>query len=209
MAYTRDWDTEVLNTPPGTRDSDEIDDAIREFKVDLDERLRDMVWDLADDPVQVKVPGINVDGSQNIKVPAVDGRLMLNLQFDAASYIVKPTAVSQGGNWIASIPVPRGTTIHSVGFNVARKTIGAAVTCSVIKVQNATGIASPIPTVLFSGGAVVNANIQGVSAGVIDTLIDSGTDVLLRVDIAADGASVDNSFLASVDVAYYVAGVTP
>lgn len=209
MAYTRDWDTEVLNTPPGSRDSDEIDDAIREFKVDINERLADMVYDPSADPVQIKVPGINIDGSQNVKVPAVDGRLMLNLQFDSTSYIVKPTAISQGGNWIASIPVPRGTTIRAVGFNVARKTLGATVTCSVIKVQNGTGIASPIPTVLFSGGAIVSANIQGVSSGVIDTLIDSGTDVLLRVDIAADGASVDNSFLASVDVATIAAGVTP
>ena len=36
MAFTRGWDN---TTPPGTRDADEIDDIIRELKVDLYERL--------------------------------------------------------------------------------------------------------------------------------------------------------------------------
>lgn len=51
MAYTRSWSDA---TPAGTRAANQIDDAIREFKVDLHERMDDIVDDWAADPVVVQ-----------------------------------------------------------------------------------------------------------------------------------------------------------
>lgn len=52
MTYTRMWSDD---TPLGSRDADEIDDCIREFKIDLHERMTDLLgadgdWG-ADDPI--------------------------------------------------------------------------------------------------------------------------------------------------------------
>lgn len=64
MAYTRSWNDA---TPAGTRAANQIDDAIREFKVDVHERMDDVVDDWTADPV---VPKDSITGK-------VDGKYLL------------------------------------------------------------------------------------------------------------------------------------
>jgi len=61
MAYTRSWNDA---TPAGTRAANQIDDAIREFKVDVHERMDDIVDDWTADPV---VPQGAVSGAKDGK----------------------------------------------------------------------------------------------------------------------------------------------
>ncbi len=207
MAYVYTW-AQILNLL-GSRDSDEIDDSSREAKAGFDERFRDILWDVEADPWQVKVPGVNVDGTQSVRLTPPLGALLNSLTFDVATFSAKPTAVSVGGVWIAAIPIPRGSTIKSANFVVSRKTAGATVTCKIVKVENAAGTAAPIPTVVASTGAAISANMQNVSPGVITGTIGTLEDYLLVCEITADGADVLNSQLHAVDVFYNVAGVTP
>lgn len=61
MPYTRPWSD---STPPGSRNANEIDDAIREFKVDVHERMDDIVVDWTSDPIVLDIGGtfVNVKG---------------------------------------------------------------------------------------------------------------------------------------------------
>ena len=208
MAYTTLWAT-ILNLL-GTRDADEIDDASREARAGLEERFNDIIWGgAASDPWKIKVPGVNVDGTQNMKLTGPLGAVLSNLVLDASTYAVKPNAVAAGGVWICSLPLPRGSTLKAAIFNVSRKTIGATVTCKIVKVEQPTGSAAPSPTVIASSGGLVDANIQAVNPGAVTEIITQSNDYFVVCEITGDGADVLNSQLHSVDLAYYVAGVTP
>lgn len=51
MPYTRSWNPSTMLL--GARDSDEIDDAVRDFARDIDERFADVMIDPTADPVQL------------------------------------------------------------------------------------------------------------------------------------------------------------
>jgi hypothetical protein len=199
VAYTRTW-TQVLNLL-GSRDADEIDDASREAKVDFTERFTDILYDVEADPWKVRIPGVAIDGTANMRILPVLGELIANLQFDVSTYFARPTAVSIGGVWVCSLPIPRGSTIIGVGFSVFRNTAGATVTCKLVKVEPGGS-----QTVVATQGAPVFAGQQEVSLGVLSEQITDLADYLLVAEIVTDGVSVTNAQLAAVNVAYKVAG---
>lgn len=199
MPYTRPWDQ--VHNLQGGRDADEIDDHDREAHLDLSERLADVLYDVAADPWKVKIPGVAIDGTANVRLPAVMGVLIANLQFDVGTYFARPAALGAGGVWVCGIPVQRGSRIQGVTFSVFRNTAGATVTCKVVKVE-----AGGIQTVVATQGAPVFAGQQEVSLTGMDEQINDLADYLLVVEMVTDGASLTNAQLAVANVFYKVSG---
>jgi hypothetical protein len=59
--YTQAWS--LVNFLLGTRDADEIDEASRETHRDLEERFKDILYDVEADPWKIKVPGVSITGN--------------------------------------------------------------------------------------------------------------------------------------------------
>lgn len=171
MPYTRAWNNA---TPPGTRAAKEIDDAIREFKVDVDERLETLIdptTTIDDDPLVLK-PGIT---------GTVTGRKMVY-----PPYLVQPInddddvsyadGYFQGdnntGHLTAYMPItiPVGYVITLFEF-YADKIAGASVTGRLLSRLLATGGAGTLDSgdIVRSAAGVGVASSAALSHTVLDT----------------------------------------
>lgn len=177
MAYTRDWATEVIGTPLGSRDSDEIDDSIREFKVDLDERFADIVKDPAADPWEAKplASQIRYPWSLGYAV-SVSGTLGVGSQ-------VNPVGASAAAVVYVPVIVPVGMRLVDVKFrlNVAS---GAAANGTVTK-TDVTGAISFVgaPAVAVGAGWI------DVSIGAVSELCAAGSSFLATVTLNNSGGT--------------------
>jgi hypothetical protein len=199
MAYTRDWATEVLGRPLGSRDSDEIDDAMREFRVDLNERLTDILQDPAAFPWVLKIPGTGVDQSYNIRIPAAGGHIVSGLVFDPALGGVKPTSAGGSGKWVCSLQVPRTIHVKAAVFSALRASPGI-VTAKIVRVSAPTG-GAPTVTVLATDSASASlVTVQGIVLAGLDEELGVSNDLFFEVDITGDGGSADDTIFYAVDI---------
>ena len=142
MSPTRDWATQFLGTPLGSRDSDEIDDAIRELKVDLNERLPGIVKDVNAFPWQPNiVPGLV---TQIIRYPWHIGWIQTS-----GTVVYGPNYVSIADAGLTSkvwmpVPVLVGFRITKIAFRWMRNGLTAGMTGELFKTYaSGTSIANP------------------------------------------------------------------
>lgn len=142
MPYTRAWNEA---TPAGTRAANQIDDAIRELKVDIRERMETTLvvdWDV--DPVVAK-PDIS---------GAVTGKYLLfgphGLQSqddeDDTDYRNNHVEMEIGKTLYMDLVVPIGITITEFAATVDRMAAGT-VTVKLIRQEFSTGVQTDIATV--------------------------------------------------------------
>lgn len=200
MPYTRTW-AEVMMLL-GTRDSDEIDDAVREARSDLAERFASILFDVEADPWVVKIPGVNVDGTQNWLYGSTDFELFgTTLTRALADLTVHPTAVSVGNSAVLHLTAPRGSVIKGFSVRVLCET-GATVSVTLRKITS-LGVSSNIVIVAATPGAAIQ---QVASGAALTEELTSGADYFLEVNLVANGSSATSAKLFNADVQYKLSG---
>lgn len=172
MAYTRDWNTEVLGKPVGSRASSELDDAIREFKVDLDERLQDIVVDPSADPWQLKGVGLVARYSWALGYAGIPSSGTVG-----AGNFVNANANGAGMTVYMPINVPTGARLVSVKFRLNVTGAGAAATAQVFK-NSALGAPSSLGIVAT---APVGAGWADYDIGPVSDVASAGESYIAFV----------------------------
>lgn len=201
MAYTRVWDTEVLGTPPGSRDSDEIDDAIREFKVDVSERLADLVFDINADPLVLKTPGVAIDGSVTFvrsAVPCVSGPNAVV----RGPYQVNPGAAGASAEIYFPIDAQQGSTLRAFSIDGYRTVAGASVQASLIEVDKALQTSTALATVSLASGV----GVQSATSGLINALMSSTKAYYVVVNMLADASGAATAAIVEMRFVVKLAG---
>jgi len=183
MAYTRPWDPP--NMLLGSRDADEIDDAVRDFARDLDERMVDFMIDPTADPVQLKT--VNV--TERMHWSAGD------VETDGATRVHNAIYPATTTDFvIVRIPLILGvgSIIREVTARIMRVT-AMTFTFDLIKID-AAGVASAVFTSIVPP---TDPGIQDVSSGALNETVDADTTYFIMVSIIAD-ATPSNGRLFSV-----------
>lgn len=144
MAYTRSWSS---STPLGSRAAGEIDDAIREKMLDLEERLESILatgTDLDDDPLVLNPSRIGSDPATPIE-----------------RYIIVPPYVTVGSDSSQSYD-------HQNGYNECGEWSGAVVVPVGYKIILFEAFLNK------NGGASVHARLRGHNMGTGTQVLDTG-----------------------------------
>jgi len=132
MTYTRTWNTAYENTPAGPDQLSQGDDRIRDFKVDVRQRMDSIVKNWQADPVelndavtgvqqnkQLYIPGIAFRPDSNVNgVVSIYGELYFinqSTDYNAYAAVILPTTAvvkSLGAVWVMSVP----GGAHNVSF---------------------------------------------------------------------------------------------
>ena len=165
MTFTRVWDN---TAPPGTRAAAEIDNAMREFRVDIDERLAEKLFNTTmgapatTDPATLVVrPEIlgNVTGKR-LYVHGV--AFQVDNDESVGEYDTVGTSVEPSADPIrAWVPLPVGVTITRIQWLVTTDA-AAAVTCKFGSLAFDVGLAVSQP-------AAYTATSSSASTRIIDT----------------------------------------
>jgi len=162
----------------GSRDADEIDDAVRDFARDLDERLKDIIKDVLADPWRLKALGGKI--RLNWSAGHVSG---VALTFEQ---LVCPSAISSTIRIDLDLGLGIGSVLKSLAPRFLRATAGAIVTFNLYRID-AAGVSTLVV------GPVTPAN----SASIQDVLITNtsvtpladGDVFALVTTLTSDGAS--------------------
>jgi len=152
MPYTRSWNEA---TPAGTRAANQIDDAIREFKVDLRERMNStLVNDWTVDPVVAKSA---ISGLVNGKYLLFGPHILTNRQDEHDTshqeeyFQFDGTEASQG-----SLIFPLGITIVEFAVLV-NKVSGVNMTIEFYRTSFTTGVKTSIHTLTHSAVGITQS----------------------------------------------------
>ena len=205
MAPIRDWATEILGKPLGSRGSAEIDDAIREFKADLHERLEGILYDPNEFPWKIRIPGVEVDGYQSYSVPVVTAVGTLGTP-TRGSFDVKPGAVGAGGAIGLGVPIvaPAGGTLVIAEMKGYRTHAGATVQMSVAELDSATETFTAVSVVSLDA---VSADLQIKQSGLLNLPMTSDKSYYLSLFLQADASGVDTARISSVYYTVKLPGV--
>ncbi|PIQ16431.1 MAG: hypothetical protein COW67_03015 [Flavobacteriales bacterium CG18_big_fil_WC_8_21_14_2_50_32_9] len=161
MPFTRVWNN---TTPAGTRAAKEIDDAIREFKVDVFERLSQLFVDLDVDPIEL-VPKFGPKATDRVIVIGPQSINSFNDEDDVTyrdNYFEGDPA---GETARMRITLPVGYTLKLFEASVD-KNLGTSVTAD-LKVVNinsglVTSLSGPLVRSVGSIGLVTSAPLSHV-----------------------------------------------
>lgn len=199
MAYTRGWDN---TTPPGTRDAAEIDDIIRELKVDISERLlAKFLTALPNTTVEADVvvkPEIlgNVTGKKLL----IHGSAFVN-EDDSSKISYTDTGVLALGSaqpLRAPLPLPNGVTVTNIRW-LLTNTNGATVTLSAESLEFAVGLT--VASLDSVSTAVDGAQIKS-NGSFVEFSIDSGFSYYLQAD--SGGSGLTSFTIHAVEITYDV-----
>lgn len=199
MPYTRAWDP--ANMLLGARDADEIDDAVRDFARDLDERFASILVDPDADPWQLKA-----DPTKYV-LHWSEAHIQLRGSTTAwptqtAQRAIPPGSGPTPAGFFAYFPItaPKGSNLTELSIKCLRTASSALINTTFGKID-AAGTVTTIDTL----NAAVDANVQDLAyTGVNETLGD-GECWLLIVEVAADPATPSTAGLYSI--AYTLAPV--
>lgn len=168
MAYTRAW-VEVLRLL-GARDADEIDDASRETKVDLEERFTDILVDPAADPWRLKLP-VDVKRLHFSQAFHVSSQIESLQTVNLLGYWITPLLANGGVLLQMALPIPVEGQLSLVRYRVRTLDATAAFTGKVFKVDS-TGIGVQIGYKQVTG--VVTTDFQDYDGLVTPTICGAG-----------------------------------
>lgn len=187
MAYTRVWDNAA---PPDGRDADEIGAAIRELRVDLNQRLLTAFTDIDLDPL-VPVPAIS---------GAVTGRALMISPFAAtwrepaqititpgSGYVRIVTDVFTFNSGAISVIVPVGYTIVEIDARYSAST-GDTITWALKYNETSTGVVTNLSGDLVTVG---NNAIQTVVSGVLAKVVLDTEAYFIQFGVPATSAQVN------------------
>src|SRR6266498_1975426 len=166
MAFTRGWNNA---TPPGTRAAKQIDDAIRELKVDLSERLLAKLFSaLPNDTVEANLvvrPEILGNVTARKLVFGPQGFQSLNDEDDTVVTEESFRSDNEAGKHACmALKIPTGVTITL--FEATLSAVAGSVQCELYKVNLTTGAKTSISTVTRSGTSPGIASSAALSEAV-------------------------------------------
>lgn len=189
MAYTRGWSD---GTPAGSRAANQIDDAIREFKVDLHERMNTLCVDWAVDPVVLK----DENKGAATKKLIIHGTAFQMESNDNGNY--GDTGISGLGTFQpfrTALPLPPGVTITKVRWLVTNNN-AVLLTCDIRSTQFSVGV----PVAIIDHRTTVAVGVQILDSGVIAVLI---ADTEAYHLVADTGGGLATTFLIhAVEITY-------
>jgi hypothetical protein len=203
--YTQLWP--LVNFLLGTRDADEIDEASRETHRDLEERFKDILYDVEADPWKIKVPGVSITGTYTHRIPVVPWTVILG-SVVRNDFDVQPDF--QGGSFIPCglgwpLVIPADTTIINfevVGFRTA---VGASVQVSLAEVDYTTATTTSLAVVVLP---VVQPGIQFHSSPDLNVVAAVNKSYYLSAFLHPDTpAATTTARLSSVGIGFKLAGV--
>jgi len=162
MAFTRGWDDAA---PPGTRNANEIDNAIRELRVDINERVASKLF-------TTPIPNTTVEADLVVR-PEVLGNATKKLLIHGVAFQIESTDDGNYGDdglsglgvhepFQAPLLLPPGVTITRIRWLVSLS--GAA--------QTVTGT---IKSMAFGAGhAAATLDTRNTSVNGADQILDSG-----------------------------------
>lgn len=180
MPYTRVWSDA---TPAGSRAANEIDDAIREFKVDVRERMNSFIVDWLADPVVLQAAFGGAKTGKRLVFGPFGGSPTLDE--DDLSWTDEYMQMDNTAGRDHRVPIilPTGITITLVQFIVDRNS-GINVT-----VQLRSRTFDTVSTSASAASATTAAaGIQVIDSGVVSILTDDATSWNVKVVHPGGGA---------------------
>jgi hypothetical protein len=193
MTYTREWDDIGLNLP-GTRDSDEIDDASREAKVDLEERFSDIVKDVRADPWEAK-PLNTVTRIHYSAGFHVSSMIETVTTVDIGFPYISPVLANGSLTILVPIPVPVGQILSKVRVRAKLYNAGSILVASVKRVD-ASGLSTQLGIASVTG--VVNTTFTDFDTSTSPTL--AGVDDVFYVNVDLQNPATPGVNISFLDV---------
>ena len=196
MPHTRPWDP--ANMLLGARDADEIDDAVRDFARDLDERFADILVDPDADPWQLKANPTKYVMHWSAAHIQLRGTTTAWPTQTAQRAI--PPGVSEGFFAYFPIVAPKGSNLTELSIKCLKATNPAILNTTFAKVD-AVGTV----TVIDTENAPTNVSVQDVAYTGLNETLGDGESWLVVVEVASDSATASSAGLYSI--AYTLAPV--
>jgi hypothetical protein len=190
MAHTNAWN---VTDPPGTEQAKNIDNHIRKLRVDIGDRLADLVVDVMADPLKLKA---------DAQDPVVDKKLLIPFtsfiaRSDEKEYVLEPGrtyAFVDTGPLMATVGVPVGCTITKIEL---MGDVGDATQIIWNFYARSFAAGGTRPASVTAMVSLANGTINGPSAvklsdsGVIAVLVDAAQMYYLHVECTGP---IGNSF---------------
>lgn len=196
MPHTRPWDP--ANMLLGARDADEIDNAVRDFARDLDERFADILVDPDADPWQLKANPTKFVMHWSAAHIQLRGTTTAWPTQSAQRAI--PPGVSEGFFAYFPIVASKGSNLTELSIKCLRTTNPAILHITFAKID-ATGTVTIIDTV----DPPTDALAQDAAFTALNETLGDGEAWLVVVEVASDSATAASAGLYSV--AYTLAPV--
>lgn len=191
MPYTRPWDP--ANMLLGSRDADEIDDAVRDFANDLNERFSSILagGDPTMDPWQL--------GAAATKVVAHWSKAHIDVSTayskpTVAVNRIRPSVVSEGFTAYFPIVIPQGSQLTGLKAKVLKTSVTTTVQTGLHKIDN-TGTSSVVAGLDPSD----DPSPQDIDYGALSEVLSAGECFVFVVAVLADAASASSAALYSME----------
>jgi hypothetical protein len=174
----------------GTRDADEIDDAVRDFARDLDERLATIIPDLDDDPLKLKVSSV-------VTYHHWAGALIHEVVAGVTDYnAVRLTLNAAASTITVYLPItaPKGSELTNLIVRVLRTHAGAAVSISLIRINNDNTSTNIVNA--FAPGTDPAA--QDIDLGALTEMFDDGVKFLVAIALTSEAVVAASAALYHV-----------
>ncbi len=195
MTYSKTWPLGVYI--PGSRDADEIDDALNtDILPGLAERLADVVEDVTADPWVPKVWSRN----KILWIPWWLGRIYTGVANTSSLNSVYPSTVGGDLSIAVPLPLPVGSVIKKV-FALMENSMTTSTALADLRVEDASGGMSAFTTIATATAVLGSGPAVAESLGINYTLGDTSfawMDVRLHTDLTGSGIAA----LYSVGVEY-------
>lgn len=192
MSYTNTWSDTI---PLGSEAASHIDDAIRQLRLDVHERMTDLVIDWTADPVVLQTAGASGDNSRYIPPTAF---------FSPENGLATPNnfIVHQASDGIVTAPLsaflPFNATITRIKYWIDRGTT-SVVTLSVRSIPFAAGsyVNTDVAATIMSTST---GGIQTLDTGVISVALNSSN--MYDIGIIATGGATKFFSIYGVFIAF-------
>ncbi|KKK74752.1 hypothetical protein LCGC14_2880610 [marine sediment metagenome] len=191
MAYTNSWTTVA---PAGSAAANTADDEIRKLRLDMEERMNDLVNDWTVDPVVLKSEGPSGVRWRHWSEGVLD-RGTEDYENFTSRVLISDSISTNSRVWYAPMPLTVGTTLTDVTARVNRVNVTAAITLQVIKISNNAD--PPLETALMGTVTSSSTGWEDLSSGVLSEVIDVDHVYLAVVTLKPDGTTANTAqFLA-------------
>jgi hypothetical protein len=190
MPHTNAWN---VTDPPGTEQAKNIDDHIRRLRVDLGDRLADLVVDVMADPLKLKADAQDPVVDKQLIIPFSDFMVTTNGK-EAEFHDGYCLAYTDTGLLMCPVQVPVGCTITKVEVLVDVADADS-INWSFDSRSFAAGggrPASQTAQVILANGNVAGAGVKIGASGVLAVLVSAAQMYYIAIDgVGANGNSYD------------------
>jgi hypothetical protein len=196
MAYDNAWSKVI---PAGSVAANLIDDHIRQVRLDLEQRLEDVVEDMTADPIIVNSSvkkTIHWSKGNQYKLTVLADDNWLGFNIGDGFFTLSPGAVSDTLQWIIPLDLPPGVTLTDVVARVYRDS-GATVSMAILEHTD-----TPTKNQIGSTQTSASTGWHDLSQTGLTHVIDEADSYLVQVLLTADGSNATSARLLHLTVEY-------